>query len=481
MLKNLQQMPIATGQKDYNSKKSREALVNMIAEASADGKYLVVKRLEGLTTFIDTTLGAVRSDLFLNSELIYFVSGDNLFRVNSAAVLEDLGAIGGTGRCQIVANNFPGDNQLLILNGNGNGFTFKNADGLEAITDPDFLLSSSATVLNERAWLVRDGTGEVFGSAISDFKSYSTSTFFNAEENPDNAVAVVAQKGTLWVLGEQTTQHLQSIDDPDLPLRNITGGSIQQGILSGDSLAGYQDEFYWLADDLTVKRVVNDQMTKISGLALELEIKGDGTLQNPGYSIISDAVGFFSDGPVHKIYYLTFPTAGVTWGYDITTGLWHKRSSGSSGGAYRGNGSVGAFNRQFVGDSQSGKIFVLDAANKTEDGETVFCTVRFPTLSRPVNFNLPLIELDMEVGVGLPSEISQTRDLQVRFSTDGGYNYTNHSDIDLGSLGNYRERVPIHLFGRIVRNKDFVLELVLTDPIDFRLYGAWADIQDSAF
>jgi hypothetical protein len=474
-------LPLGYSQKDYFNKKSRESLINMIAEVDGSGNYAVVRRLEGLTKFIDTTFGSTRSDLFFNSGFVYFVSGDNFFRVNSAKTVENLGAIGGAGRCKIAANNFPGDNQLIILNGSGNGFTFKNADGLEAIVSPNFFLSSSVTVLFERAWLVRDGTGEIFGSAVADFKTYDPLTFINAEESPDNAVAVTAKKGIIYVLGERTTQLFQSIDDTTLPLRSIPGSTIQEGIIAVNSLSDYQNSFFWLADDLTVVMASDGQMKNISHLAMELEIKGDGTLQNQGYTIISDAVGFFSNGPVHKIYYLSFVSQGVTWGYDLSTGIWHKRSSGNTGGLYRGNGSVNAFNLTLVGDEESGKIFVLDANSKTEDGETVFCTFTLPSVSRPYNFTLPLIEFDMEVGVGLPAEQNQQRLMQVQYSKDGGYNYTNHSDINLGSLGNYRKRVPIRQLGRTVRYKDFILRLIITDPIDFRVYGAWGDFQESVF
>jgi len=69
-------------------------------------------------------------------------------------------------------------------------------------------------------------------------------------------------------------------------------------------------------------------MTKISNLDFELKVRGNGSLTFPGFSVIDDAIGFFIDGPVHKIFYLTFPTEGYTWGYDFTSGgLTHERTS----------------------------------------------------------------------------------------------------------------------------------------------------------
>jgi hypothetical protein len=127
----------------------------------------------------------VRSNPIANGDYIYVVSGATLFRVNTNGVVFNLGTVGGSGRAKLSSNAVPGDNQILILNGSGDGYIYDSA-GLNQITDPDFFASSSVTVLDERFWLVRDGTNEFFGSDLSDGSAYDPLTFGSAEEQPDN-------------------------------------------------------------------------------------------------------------------------------------------------------------------------------------------------------------------------------------------------------------------------------------------------------
>ena len=158
------EFPLGGKTKNYNSKKSRESLINLIVELSQDGTYKTVRRVEGLTRFATLTDGPIRSDLLVNAGFVYVVSDEKLFRVNEFGVAEDLGSVGGSGRAKLSANSVPGDSQILILNGNGAGYIYDDADGLVLISDTDFFSSTSVTILDERFWLTKDGTNEFFGS-----------------------------------------------------------------------------------------------------------------------------------------------------------------------------------------------------------------------------------------------------------------------------------------------------------------------------
>jgi len=214
-------LPLGGISANYDSKKSRAELVNMIAEGNKDGSYKCVRKCDGLTDLADFDDGPVRSIPLVNSGYAYVVSGASLYRVNASWVAEDLGVVGGSGRAKVLANSVPGDNQILILNGSGVGYIYTNADGLVQITDPDFFSSSSATTLDERFWLARDGTNEVFGSDLSDGTAYNPLTFGSADESPDNVVSVIQKKSALWVLGSNKIEYFQRFDDATFPLRAV--------------------------------------------------------------------------------------------------------------------------------------------------------------------------------------------------------------------------------------------------------------------
>jgi len=467
-------IPLGGGGEDFDSKRSRQELINLIPESNKGGEYKSVRMADGLTLYSTLTLGPVRSNIIVNGSLMYLVAGTNFVSVNKAGTETIIGAVGGTGRAQMAQNAAPAGNQIAILNGSGSGYIYTVGGALTPITDPDFFSSSSVTVLNERFWFVRDGTNEFFGSEISDGLSYNPLTFASAEESPDDAVAIVARKSALWVIGSRTMEFWQSTTDTTLPLRRVNGGTYDRGIASVDSLSETGEYFAFLADDGTVRLALDNQVRKISDLELELKIKGNGTLTSPGFNKIDDAVGFFVDGPVHKIYYLTFPDSGYTWGYDLTTGISLQRQTEGQG-TWRAAESALFDNKRIIGDLQTGDLWKLDPNSITENGATLRTTISTPSISLDHDATIAFIEVDMEVAT--TTDPAADPKMRVSYSKDGGNKFINWGPIELGKIGAYRQRVVMRNFGRLVRHKDFILKFEVTDPVRVQYYGLYADVQ----
>ena len=455
-------------QANYDSVKSRAEVVNMYPEGDKSG-YKTLRKCEGLTLFATLPLGPVRSEPFVNSGFVYVVSGSTLYRADENGVVETLGVVNGSGRAKLAANSVPGDNQILILNGSGVGYTYTNAAGVVAISDADFFNSSSVTVLDERFWLARDGSNEFFGSDQSDGTSYNPLTFGSADESPDDVVAVVQKKSALWVIGNEKTEYFQRFDDTTFPLRAVKGGTKEYGTLNVDTVAEVNDYWAFLADDRTVRIMNGTQLTELSDLDFQLKIKGNGTATLPGFTTIDDAYGFFVDGPVHSIYYLTFRTEGYTIGFDIKTGMSHRRESEGLG-YWRVNGSAKFGTEIICGDSVEGKLWKLDTSNRTENGTLIRTKLVTPSISFPHNVTISDIEIDMEVAQ--TDDPTADPQVMVYYTKDGGNTWIQKGNISVGKYGNHGFRAPLRNFGRLVRNKDFALRLETTDDIGVQYYGA---------
>ena len=468
--------PISLGgsDRDFNSVKARQGAVNLLPEIAKDGQYATVKDSFGLTLLSTLTDFPGRSNLFVNSGFMYCVSGATLFRVDEFGVATALGVVNGSGRAQIFANGAPGDNQIMILNGIGQGFVYTNGAGLVQITDPNFFATVSGTVLNERGIFVRRDTNEFFLSDVTDFAAYNPLSFGSAEQNPDNLRAAIKKNSGVWFLNTESIEFWQSVDSATLPLRVVTGASKERGIAADASLAKAGEVFCWFADDNTVRVIDGQQMTTISGLDFELKVRGDGTPNFPGFSVTDDAIGFFIDGPAHKIYCLTFPTEGFTWAYDFATQLEHTRQSEGLG--FWRVGAAALFNNKLYGlDIVKGLIYELDQGAKDENGEIMRRVLTLPSISFPVDWTLPHIEFEMEVGQTTDPTANPV--MIVEYSKDGGYTYRAHSSISLGDFGEHAKRVVLRQFGRIVRHKDFILRLTITDATRFQAYNAFGDIE----
>ena len=455
-------------QTNYNSVKNRAEIVNLYAESDKSG-YKTVRKCDGLTLFATLPLGPVRSEPLVNSDFVYVVSGSTLYRANADGAVETLGVVGGSGRAKLKANSVPGDNQIFILNGSGAGYTYTNADGVVAVPDVDFFSSSSVTILDERFWLARDGTNEFFGSDQSDGASYDPLTFGSADESPDDVVAVIQKKSALWVVGSRTTEYFQRFNDTTFPLRAVKGGTKEYGTLNVDTVAEVNDYWAFLANERTVRLMSGTQLVELSDLDFQLKIKGNGTAATPGFSTVSDAYGFFIDGPVHSIYYLTFPTEGYTIGFDLKTKMTHRRESEGLG-YWRVNGSAKFGTKIICGDAFQGSLWVLDTANRTENNDLIRTKLVTPSISFPHNITISSIEIDMEVS----QTVDPTSDpkLMVYYTKDGGNTWVNKGHISVGKYGNHSFRAPLRNFGRLVRNKEFALRLETTDNIGVQYYGA---------
>ncbi len=462
------EFPLGGSSQDYNSIKAGQGVENLLAEVNMAGNYATVRDTFGLSApFAALTDTPGRSNLFVNSGFMYAVAGDTLFRVDEFGTITSLGVVGGSGRAQIFANATPGDNQIMILNGAGGGFVYTNGAGLVAVSDGDFFATVSGTVINERGVFVRRNTNEFFLSDVSDFNSYNPLSFGSAEQDPDLLVACIQKKSAVWFLNERSTEYHQSIDNATLPLRTVTGASKERGIAAVASLAEAGERFAWFADDNTVRMVDGQQMTKISDLDFELRVRGDGTAQFPGFAVTDDAIGFFIDGPVHKLFYLTFPTEGFTWGYDLITGVPHTRSSEGVGG-WR-IGAAALFNNKLYGlDRFNGNIYELDQSAKDENGAVMRRILTLPSVVQTQDWTLPYVEVEMEVG----QTTDPTADPQmiVEYTKNGGVTYTTHSTIPLGQFGDSAHRVVLRQFGRITRHKDFRLRFTVTDATRVQFY-----------
>jgi hypothetical protein len=403
------QIPMALKAGDYNSIKDRGQLINLIAETNRAQDYIAVRRTEGLTLY-DTSPNdePMRCVPYENGGYIYYVAGENLYRfLPPSGDATVVGAVGGAGQAVISSNSVPGANQLIILN----GYIYESGS-LSQITDPDFYDSTSVTILNERFWLTRDGTNEFFASDVADGSAYNPLSFATAEWKPDNVRRIVSKKSALWIVGSSTSEYWQSVDDSILPVRAVRGASLDIGILADGSFAELDDYFAFLADNSNIALITGTELTYISDLTLTRSSMG-----------------------------------GLAW---------------------RGLYAITYQNNVYMGDLTDGSIWIFDPDAKTEGDNIQPVTMITPSISFKKDAYISCINVEMEVGV---AETPSANPLMIVYnSKDGGKNWILHSHVPLGGWGEYRKRVPIRNFGRLVRFKDFKLKFVITDPVRVQFY-----------
>lgn len=282
---------------------------------------------------------------------------------------------------------------------------------------------------------------------------------------PDNIVSMIADKRQLILLGEVTSEKWIDVGTFPFPFAIIPGTSLQHGLQAQNSIARLGEGIAYLAlDDRGQATVVVwgaslPSPSRISTFAVESAIQG--------YAVTSDAIGFTYSQAGHEFYVLTFPTADVTWCYDLATQLWHKRAwrDPSTGilHRHRSNCCVVFGNEILVGDFENGKVYSLSQSTYTDDEDPLPCIRRAPHLTTDLRRQyFSDLQIQFQPGVGLQSGQGSDPECILRWSNDGGFTFGNDHILKLGKVGEYRKRA---IKRRLGYARDRVFEIEMTDPV----------------
>ena len=506
-------IPLPGQSSDYNSKKSRGLLVNLMVEQNNDGSFRCIKRREGLSVFataadpvcsniqIDYSLGNISRALFATTSDIV-IAVDNSVLSNQGAhgiadaefgvrAIQNTTVLGGASTVQT----------LFYRDGSSSGSGSIYDGAITAITDPDFTGKNpiGGEFLSNRFIFADRGTDSFFLSDPGDGFVYDPLSTASADESPGTCSAIRAVKSNAWIFTESKVEYWQNFNDPTLPLRRVQGASLNIGLNDAalvPPIDKMQDYIGFVGNDYTVRLIEGSGQRIVSDLDFSLMIMGDGTDEYPAKSIYP----FVSmiDGNEHKYLVVTsFDPAGVfsdiadfTWVYDITTGESHYRKSPIKD-HWDMYYSSSLTNSRFVGSSQiilmmshkdfntgSGfsdpNIYRLESDIYTDDGEVFECILQTGSVSFDQDVVIEYVELEMETGVG---NIDSPNPLMtVEYTKDGGSTWTTWGTVELGASGEGNNRVRMNSFGRLVRHRDFIMKFTVDEPVRLQFYGAYAEI-----
>lgn len=481
MGQEIREMLLGGRAKDVNSRVRRETVFNAFVETDRSGEFKRVVRAAGLRLFATAGTGPIRGVKNIRDQL-FFVSGQEFFRANLDGDVTKIGNIDNETTYVDIETNGADVGQVIVIS-RGNGWALES-DGTTfgLITDSNFSPDRTVAFLAGRVWLNNPDSNRFFASEVGDLTMYNSVDSALANDESDAIVVMRSVRSNLVVMGSSSIETWQLVNAP-FPVRRIVGATKDRGVLSPESVAQFEDQLFFLADDLTVRVYASNQIPEIGNLAINLAIRGDGTPQNPGYSRPDLAEGAFIEDNEHKFYVLTFPADDATWLYDVMTGIWHRRKSEFTG-RWRGRVSALFGNKRIIGDFSSNQLFELDEKIHNEAGDVQpMQIVTPPVVSHTGNLFISDIEAYMEVGDGqISNAIPELNILQpnpiepqmrVEFSRNGGRNYVQRSAIGLGAIGAKDTRVIMRSFGYTKRHFEFVLRLTITDDVPISMYSLY--------
>jgi len=449
-------------------------MVNLFPEIlPAEGKTIAfLNRAPGLRRLATLGTGPVRGMWCPdpNGPYAYVVSGNTFYRIDTSYNALSFGIINGTGPVSMSDNG----TQIFIA-ANPDGYIFNmDTEIFAPITDPDFPGAVTVGYIDGYFVFNEPNSQKIWVTELLDGTSVEPLDFASAEGSPDGLVSLIVDHREVWLFGTSTVEVWYNVGGLDFPLQRIQGAYNEIGCAAPYSMAKLDNSVFWLGSDARGEGIVyrnnGYRGMRVSTHAVEWQIQQ--------YGDISDAIGYSYQQDGHYFYVLTFPSAGATWVYDVSTQGWHERAAWENGSfnRHRSNCQM-TFNHQIiVGDYNDGRIYAFDLEKYTDDGAPQRWLRSWRALPQGQN---PMtrstqhsLQLDVETGVGL--NLGQGSDPQVmlRWSDDGGHTWSNEHWSSAGAIGAYGSRLFWRRLGMTLKLRDRVYEISGTDPVKISIVGA---------
>jgi hypothetical protein len=276
------------------------------------------------------------------------VAGTTLYQITNALIAIPRGTVPGTGPVTMSHNQQGIANELLIGNGSA-GYVYNTATLVfNRIIDPGYPGTKATDYLDSYLLGVEPLGRFWFHSDLADAESYNTLDRYEAETSPDRIVTLAVSNEEVVVFGQRTVDFFVNTGASTGTFQS-KGVSCNVGCAGTNAVVKLDNTLMWLDNYGVFQRLDGYTPVPISTRALESAISGANW---------SNVVATTYQDRGRKIAYWTFPN-GLTFGYDVTTRLWHRLES--YGKTNFRAPQIVYWNRKWIaGDSQTGRLYELD-------------------------------------------------------------------------------------------------------------------------
>jgi hypothetical protein len=341
------------------------------------------------------------------------------------------------------------------------------------ITDAGFLGADRIAFIE--GWLIfnQPGTRTFYTTGPTPYQLLFPGAFFALKDSStDNLITLYENNRELWLIGERTSEVWFNAGGTNFAFQRIPGVGPQVGCAAVHSITRAGAALVWLGRNEQGQNIVIMQsqysFQRISTHAVEHAIAS--------YPVVNDAIGYGYEEDGHLFYMLTFPTADVTWCFDLIAGVWHQRASFTSTSGqfhrHRSNCFMDFADLRMVGDYQTGQVLQMSRQYFTDAGAPLVCIRRTPHVwSKATRERVFISQLQIEFtpGVGLQVGQGQNPQVMLRWSDDGGFTWSTEHWSSIGAAGETKHRAIFRLLGRA---RDRVWEASFSDPVQRDIIGA---------
>lgn len=404
-----------------------------------------LKRVKDLP--IGPIRGFWRQEGTLNN-IWFAVAGETLYTLDPVTFVEtEVGPLPGTDYCKFAGT---GDRVLIVRNG-----IAWSTDGstIAQINMPDSRPVGSVATMDGYFILGQEGAQRFYWIAPGEIDPDPLS-FASAERTPDSVRSINIISDEVWFLGASGVEVWQTTGDQDLPYQRIAGRVYSEGCV--DPATAYQANFngqpclLWVTEKRAVM-MAQGSPNRISTKSVEEQLKTATSFRCWGFRWNQ-----------HDFYAIT--TDQGTLVYDLTQQIWSKWDSY---GEINWRAHIGFQQDEdvFAGDSKQGIIWQLEEGY-SDEGTQVIREVSGFVLSMVSGETCTSVNVRMNAG--WPPGYTHSPNLEMRWSDDYGFSWTEYFPANMGQKGNYEYDVTWRSLGTYERpGREF--EFRFSDIAKFRI------------
>lgn len=374
------------------------------------------------------------------SDRLFAICAGDLHRIQADGSTELIGSVE-TGRASIAGNN----GKVTVAAG-GRYFVWDGTSLTEPVAGA-FSEFGSVEYFDNYTVLTEAGGRRFQWSELADPTDLPGLSFSTADGRDDNLVRPMALHGHLVLFKERSHELWYNTGEAGAnAFLRVAGGVRDVGLRAHDLITRFTGAAFMVGSDNRAHLVTPAGLQPVSTIAVETAIK----LHGP-----QSCVSYEDEG--HTFCAIIFRDAPA-WVYDVATGEWHERASGTDLGRWVVSRSA-RLGREWVVGSAGGQISVLRRVNT--DGPT-------PLVREATSQTLYLdgargilreLELFPERGI-----VAAHMDLEI--SRDGGMTWTPPKPRPVGPVGQYGRRVIWRGLGQA---RQLNARIRWTEPFDMSL------------
>ncbi len=320
---------------------------------------------------------------------------------------------------------------------------------------------------------------------LNDFSQIYALTFAQANAFPDNLVAAISVNQEMIMFCETTIEFWYDVGGTGFPFQRRPNILINYGCAAPYTLAVASNNILiWVGQNSNGGKQVllmsGYQVKTISDKPLNEKLRE--------YTDIKDAFAFVIEWEGHIFYFLTIPSADVTWVYDLKTERWYQRTTRRAvspeiksqdyvEGRYLASCHCYHNGMHLIGDYRSGKIYKLSQNYYKDGDEVIICeatSIPFhDNLNRVSIFSLQLV---FQAATANITGTGYDPLIMLQSSKSGTYGWQKELRRTMGQVGEHQTRIK---WNRLGTGRNWVFRIRNSDPVYRVLMGAIAEIEDT--